>query len=105
MAATVKLRNKSGQDLEVSFLRLRVIKAGEVAEVAGTLVDDPAVVHELLDQPEDTEPAPLADDAWYIAHPTGDQESPVLLYAWPKATWDLVTDKPAAKPAAEKKES
>jgi hypothetical protein len=103
MPDLVKLRNVSGVDLEVAFLQRRVVKADEAIDVAGLLVDDPAAVHALLGQPEGATPAALPDDAWHIAHPSGDPANPLRLLAWPKATWDLVTDKPAAKPAAEKK--
>lgn len=78
MPDLVKLRNRSGTDLEVRFLQDRLVEGGATVEVAGKLA---------AEQPE--------DGAWHLLHPTGDPDTPLRLLAWPKATWDVVTDKPA----------
>lgn len=85
MPDLVKLRNKSGTDLEVAFLHGRVVEAGATVDVAGRLAAEQPV-----------------DDAVHIAHPTGDPDEPERLLAWPTANWELVTDKKAGKPAGGK---
>lgn len=68
----------------------RFVAVGEVVEVPGVLVtkrpepkkDEPA-------------PAPLPADAYTVEH-DGEER------LWPKALWELVEDKPAAKPASVK---
>jgi hypothetical protein len=98
MPDLVKLRNIWPAALEVDFLQGRVVEAGDTIDVAGRLVTDAVEVHRLLGQPEGQQPAPLADDATYIAHPTGNPDAPERLLAWPAAVWQQVTT-PAAPPA------
>lgn len=90
----VKLRNRSGSDLEVAFLQGREVKSGGEVEVAGRVITDPAEAA-LIHGGE----VELAADAVHIAHPTADGEQ---LLAWPLAVWEPVSKTPAVKPAKDK---
>lgn len=91
----LKFKNVSGSRVDV----------WRPAELGGQGVDDGAVLEvdgELVEsrpKPKDDQPAapPLPEDA-YIVVRNGEER------AWPKAVWDLVTDKPAAKTARAEKE-
>lgn len=85
----VKLRNRSGTDLEVAFLQGREVKGGGEVEVAGRVIIDPAEAA-LIHGGDLT----LAADAVHIAHPTAGGEQ---LLAWPAANWEIVKPAKAGK--------
>jgi hypothetical protein len=77
----VRLRNVSGQTLEVAPLAGRVVGADTVVDLAGEVLDEKAAAEQGFNWP---------DDAYLIS-----AGNPPVVRAWPHAQWR--TDKRAPK--------